>query len=83
MRIQLIVIFLSIAVLPGVSHAYIDPGAGSYFFQIMIAAGLGIIYSSRVYARATYDYVMAKLGRPTTIPERNSSHGADSSDTNG
>jgi hypothetical protein len=33
----------------GRAEAYIDPGSGSYFFQIMIAALLGGLYAIKIY----------------------------------
>ena len=43
--------------------AYIDPGAGSYFFQIMIAGFLGALYGLKVFwtrVRAFFQRVFPK-----------------------
>lgn len=31
------------------AFAYLDPGSGSYFFQILIAAFIGFIFSIKLY----------------------------------
>jgi hypothetical protein len=31
--------------------AYIDPGTGSYLFQLLIASGLGLAYTARTWIR--------------------------------
>jgi hypothetical protein len=31
------------------AEAYLDPGTGSYIFQIMIAIGVGAMYAAKVY----------------------------------
>ena len=50
--IQLFVgfIFLS-GVLCRPAHAYLDPGSGSYFFQILIASLIGGLYAVKLYWR--------------------------------
>jgi hypothetical protein len=40
-----------LAVLPEYLYAYIDPGSGSYFVQISIAAILACLYSIKLYWR--------------------------------
>ena len=34
---------------PGPAHAYIDPGTGSYIFQLIAASLLGAIYAIKLY----------------------------------
>ena len=36
-------------VFPQQSYAYIDPGSGSYFLQILVAGLLGLLYSIRLF----------------------------------
>ncbi len=36
-------------VFPKDAHAYIDPGTGSYIFQILMAALLGSLYAVKVF----------------------------------
>ena len=36
-------------VTPSRAHAYIDPGSGSYLFQLLIAGALGTLYGLKHY----------------------------------
>lgn len=36
-------------VCPQDAHAYLDPGSGSYIFQILIASLLGALFAIKVY----------------------------------
>ena len=40
---------LSLFILPNVSFAYIDPGAGSMIIQVFIAAVVGALYAIKTY----------------------------------
>jgi len=46
---RLLSIWLLILLMPLLCHAYIDPGSGSYFFQMAIAGLLGAIFSIKVF----------------------------------
>jgi len=51
MRIVLVLFFLSVSFLfffPQDVYAYIDPGTGSYFIQLVVATLLGILYFLKV-----------------------------------
>jgi hypothetical protein len=37
--------------LPRPAHAYLDPGSGSYIFQIIIGALLGAAFAVKIYWR--------------------------------
>lgn len=43
-----LLVFIAL-LLPRPSHAYIDPGTGSYVFQILIAGFLGVIVSVKMF----------------------------------
>ncbi len=43
--------FLLCLLFPGVTYAYIDPGSGSYVFQLIVAALLGLTFATKVYWR--------------------------------
>lgn len=45
----LIVFFVICLVFPQKSYAYLDPGTGSYFFQIFIAILIGGLFSIKVF----------------------------------
>ena len=44
---RLLFAFLTLALLPLPAHAYFDPGAGVVMLQVLIAAGLGVVYKFR------------------------------------
>ena len=43
-----LVAFLSFLILPAEAHAYLDPGTGSYFLQILLAGILGGLYALKL-----------------------------------
>lgn len=43
--------------------AYIDPGSGSYFFQLLVAGMLGFIYVLKTYWRNTTSFFSRIAGR--------------------
>ena len=43
------IIALSLLLMPHTAHAYLDPGTGSYIFQILIASLLGIIMGIKIF----------------------------------
>jgi hypothetical protein len=48
------------------SFAYIDPGTGSYLFQLLIAGGLGLAYTARLWIRWVASIRQRLFGRRTT-----------------
>lgn len=49
------------------AFAYLDPGTGSYIFQVMIAAFIGGLFTIKIYWRKIKDYIInlfsKKLGK--------------------
>lgn len=45
----IVCVALLVLLTPAPAWAYIDPGAGSYFFQLLIAGGLAGVYTLRRY----------------------------------
>ncbi len=43
------VIIIAAGICVSDAHAYLDPGTGSYVFQVIIAAVLGIIVTIKIY----------------------------------
>ncbi len=41
--------FLAQGVFPGRAFAYLDPGTGSYMFQLLIATVIGALFALKVY----------------------------------
>jgi hypothetical protein len=52
-RLRIIAIFflLGFFMFPGTGHAYLDPGTGSYFLQLLIAAFVGVSFALKIYWR--------------------------------
>ena len=49
MRNAVLIALLLLLLSPAPAWAYIDPGAGSYLFQLLIAGGLAGVYTLRRY----------------------------------
>ncbi len=39
------------------AHAYIDPGTGSYLFQILIATFIGAFFTIKIYGKKATTYI--------------------------
>ena len=48
------------------AHAYIDLGSGSYFFQYVLAALLGLSFTIRLYWRRIKDFLTRLFFHKTT-----------------
>ena len=59
MKSSLVALALSLAALsiPSAAHAYVDPGTGSYFLQILIAGILGAAFAIKLYWRKIKDFL--------------------------
>ena len=45
----LLVLVMALFVFPAQAHAYLDPGTGSYFIQIALAALVGALFAVRLF----------------------------------
>jgi hypothetical protein len=45
----LLVLVVTLFFFPGQAHAYLDPGTGSYFIQIALAAIVGALFAVRLF----------------------------------
>ena len=43
------ILIIAFLIVPSFTHAYIDPGTGSYLLQLLIAGGLGALYTIKTY----------------------------------
>jgi len=59
------------------ARAYVDPGTGSYLFQLAIAGGLAGIYTVRRYWHALTDALRRRFGRKQDAPGPDERHGVD------
>ena len=46
---EIALLFLGLLIFPRSAHAYLDPGTGSYIFQIVIAGLLGAAFAVKVF----------------------------------
>ena len=49
---------------PSDAWAYIDPGTGSYLFQLLIAGGLAGLYTFRRYWHTVRDWFVRRKDQP-------------------
>jgi len=48
-RVLIVLFFLLYVMYPQEAYAYLDPGTGSYFFQILIGVLLGALFAIKLY----------------------------------
>ncbi len=53
----------ALAVLPGIAHAYLDPGTGSYILQIVVGALLGGLFAVGIFWRRVIAFVRGLFSR--------------------
>lgn len=46
---EVLILLVSLVAYPSTSYAYLDPGTGSYGFQMLLAVGLVLFFAGRVY----------------------------------
>ena len=57
--------------IPSAVHAYVDPGTGSYFLQILIAGMLGAAFAVKLYWRKIKNFLAGTVfGRNRTEEEQ-------------
>ena len=49
--------------MPGRADAYVDPGSGSYLFQILIAGGMAVLYGIKHFWSKIRFFFSTLLGR--------------------
>jgi membrane protease YdiL (CAAX protease family) len=50
---------------PGQAHAYLDPGSGSYIFQLLLAALVGALFAIRIYWGRIKSFFQKLLSKET------------------
>jgi uncharacterized membrane protein HdeD (DUF308 family) len=58
---MILLLLVTLLALPSQIHAYIDPGTGSYLFQLFIAGALGSLYAVKTYWTALKHYFFSKI----------------------
>lgn len=67
-KIKISVTFVTMAFLLGVldtgkAYAYLDPGTGSYFFQLLLGALLGALFSVKIFWQKIKSFFTARFPR--------------------
>lgn len=57
--------------LPGLAHAYIDPGSGSFIIQMFVASMIGAMLSIKMYYNAIKTKLRSIFGKDKSIPANN------------
>lgn len=57
LTIGFLVVFFCLA-FPSFSYAYLDPGTGSYIFQLLIAGLFGLLFLLKVYWKRVKSFVV-------------------------
>ena len=57
----LVAIFLLI--FPNLSEAYLDPGAGSYILQMLLAGALGLMFTIKLYISKIKSFFRGLFGK--------------------
>jgi len=50
-------------IFPGLSEAYLDPGAGSYILQMLLAGALGLIFTIKLYLSKIKSFFRGLFGK--------------------
>ena len=53
-----------------VAHAYVDPGTGSYVFQLLVGALLGAAVALKVFWRRIWSFLTRRTARSATPDPR-------------
>lgn len=56
----IVFIFCLCAIFPSSAFAYLDPGTGSYFFQILAAGLFAFLYAVKLFWRTIIDFFKIK-----------------------
>ena len=69
----LLVILFTVAcvVQASVAHAYLDPGTGSYLFQLLIGGALGGMVAVKLYWRSIVDFFRKEDSSDDTTNDEN------------
>jgi len=65
-RLSLPLIFCFLFFFPGRASAYIDPGTGSYIFQVLLGAFLGMLFALKVFWRRMMQFFKGLFNRRAT-----------------
>lgn len=59
----LLIAGLALSVFPSVAYAYLDPGTGSYVFQVLVGAVLGGVFALKMFWKSIRAYLSNLFGK--------------------
>ena len=59
----LILALFALSIFPSVAFAYLDPGTGSYLFQVLVGAFLGGLFAIKMFWRNIRTFISKLLSR--------------------
>lgn len=59
-RVYLVFALFAVLVFPPKAYAYLDPGTGSYFFQMLIGVAIGGLVGIKLFWKKIKDFFNAK-----------------------
>jgi hypothetical protein len=68
MRFLIFAVFAVTVAFAAPAYAYLDPGAGSFALQMLLAGGLAVAASARVYWFRIKGFMLRLIGRDTAPP---------------
>jgi len=68
LRISFLAVLLSLT-FPSFSYAYLDPGTGSYIFQLLIAGLFGLLFVLKIYWNRVKSFAVQLFSRDEEVME--------------
>ncbi len=62
----LVLTLFALSLFPSVAFAYLDPGTGSYLFQILVGTFLGGLFAIKMFWRNIRTFIAKLFGRGTS-----------------
>ncbi len=62
-KMAILLLTLWFLAFPRPVHAYIDPGTGSYFIQLLVGGLLALLYTVKLYWSRIRSFISSKLGQ--------------------
>ena len=62
-KMAILLLALWFLAFPRPVHAYIDPGTGSYFIQLLVGGLLALLYTVKLYWTRIRSFISSKLGQ--------------------
>lgn len=63
---HILMMLLLLSLFPTVAYAYLDPGTGSYVFQVLVGALLGGAFAIKMFWRNIKTFISGVFGKTNT-----------------